>query len=100
MTAQRTGKGIRRGAELVFTFDDKPIRAFAGESIAVALLAAGIPMLRTSPAGSPRGMFCGMGVCQECVVMVGGRSVAACQTPARAGLRVSSRRLIDDHAHD
>jgi predicted molibdopterin-dependent oxidoreductase YjgC len=33
-------------------------------------------------------MFCGMGVCQECVVEVDGKKTEACRTKVKAGLIV------------
>ena len=67
-----------------------PVSAFAGESLAVALAVAGHRHLRDSPlGGTPRGAFCMMGVCQECVVLCDGRRVAACMTPVRAGMAVT-----------
>ncbi len=70
--------------------DGTPVDAFEGESIAVALAAAGILTLRHSPAaGGGRGMFCLMGVCQECVVSVDGVPVTACLEPVRDGMAVS-----------
>jgi predicted molibdopterin-dependent oxidoreductase YjgC len=83
--------GVRRGAGAIFTFDGRPVEAFAGESLAAALWAAGIRHLRTSPrAGDARGPFCWMGVCQECVVTVDGQRRPACQTAVRDGLVVLS----------
>ena len=70
--------------------DGKPIPAYPGESLAAALLAAGIVRLRYSPrAGTPRGAFCLMGVCQECVVQVDGRNTESCLRPVRQGMVVS-----------
>ncbi len=79
------------GAAIEFRFDGQLVRAYEGESIACALFAAGIRTLRQSPrTGLARGMFCLMGSCQECVVLVDGHRVAACQEPSRAGLEVFS----------
>lgn len=70
--------------------DGCALRARTGESLAAALLAGGVAMLRRSPtAGGPRGAFCMMGVCQECMVHVDGRRVQACLTPVRDGMTVS-----------
>ena len=81
------------GEPVAFVFEDRVVRALAGESVAAALLSAGIRRLRASPrAGGARGLFCAMGVCQECVVLVDGRTAAACQEPVRAGMRVTARR--------
>ena len=64
-----------------------PVRS--GQSVAAALLDAGIRRLRLSPrASTPRGAFCMMGVCQECVVRVDGRLVQACLTECRPGMVV------------
>jgi D-hydroxyproline dehydrogenase subunit gamma len=73
--------------------DGTPLRAPAGQSLAAALLAAGRAVLRQSPAGEPRGVYCGIGVCQECRVHVEGQGVVrACVTPVAAGMRVSTTR--------
>ena len=69
--------------------DGAPVAAVPGQSVAVALLAAGIATLRTSPvAGGPRGAFCLTGVCQECVLPIDGVAAPACQVPVRDGLVV------------
>jgi predicted molibdopterin-dependent oxidoreductase YjgC len=71
--------------------DGTPLRAPAGQSLAAALLAAGRAALRTSPSGTPRGVYCGIGVCQECRVHVEGSGVVrACVTPVAAGMRVTT----------
>lgn len=76
-------------AELHFMFDDEPIVVRAGMSLAAALWEAGVRVLGRNPAdGSPRGMFCAMGVCQECVVMVDGMRVEACRMLVRDGMVV------------
>jgi len=72
-----------------FAFDGQSVLAPAGESVAAALFAAGIKTLRRSPREQgPRGMFCLMGSCQECLVMINGRRVLACRTPVARGLVV------------
>ncbi len=87
----RVDKAVHRGAALQFTVDDQPVDAFAGESVAAALFAAGCRELRQSPRDSaPRGMFCMMGSCQECLVWIGQRQVPACQVPVAAGLAVET----------
>jgi predicted molibdopterin-dependent oxidoreductase YjgC len=83
--------GVARGAPLTILVDGREVAAFAGESIATALWTAGLRRIRASPGGAPRGMFCGMGVCQECVVEVEGVAATACQTPVREGLSVRLR---------
>jgi predicted molibdopterin-dependent oxidoreductase YjgC len=76
---------------LKFQFDGKPVHAESGQTIAAALWAAGIRTLRLSTVrGEPRGMFCGMGICQECVVWIDGRRRESCLTIVQPGLSVSS----------
>ena len=70
--------------------DGAPLHAPAGQSLAAALLAAGRPVLRASVSGTPRGLFCGIGVCQECRVVVDGEVVRSCVTPVRAGMSVTT----------
>ena len=77
----------------VFTFlvDDTVVSAPEGETIAVALLAADRRALGvTVKRREPRGLYCVMGVCWECAVVVDGRTVRACVTLARPGLRVET----------
>jgi len=72
-----------------FRFEGAEITAQPGQSISAALLAAGIRTLgRNSIDGRPLGMFCAMGICQECVVVIDGRRVEACRVPVSANLDV------------
>jgi D-hydroxyproline dehydrogenase subunit gamma len=80
-----------RAVKVELLFDGQRFTARAGESVAAALFASGVRALRTSPhLREARGMFCLMGSCQECLVMVDGRRVLACQTPVTDGLRVET----------
>jgi len=87
----RSDAAVRRGPALRFLMDGQSIEAFAGESVAAALMAAGVRELRQSPRdGAPRGAFCFMGSCQECLVWVGARKLPSCQVPVSEGLAVES----------
>jgi len=78
-----------RAATVWFFFDGQPASARVGESVAAALFASGMKTLRTSPRErAPRGMFCLMGSCQECLVMVDSRRVLACRTAVADGMHV------------
>jgi predicted molibdopterin-dependent oxidoreductase YjgC len=70
--------------------DGRPIAASAGDSVAAALLAAGIVACRTTPvSGAPRAPYCMMGVCFECLVTIDGvGSRQACLTRVRDGMRI------------
>ena len=93
MTELRISHGITRGSLVRFRVDGREVEGFQGESVAAALLAAGIRDLRNAPVdGGPRGLFCNMGLCQECVVEAAGRLVEACRLPVSAGLEIRTRR--------
>ena len=88
MAGVRTDAGST-ALDVVFRWDDSEIRCRAGETIATALLCAGQLDLRRSPrAGGARGVYCMMGVCQECLIRVDGVVRQACLTPAKDGMRV------------
>jgi predicted molibdopterin-dependent oxidoreductase YjgC len=73
------------------TVDGRPLSAPEGQSLAAALLSAGRTSLRESPSGTPRGLYCGIGVCQECRVVVAGSGVVrACVTPVAGGMDVTT----------
>jgi D-hydroxyproline dehydrogenase subunit alpha len=74
-----------------FTFDGESMVGYAGEVVAAALAASGRAVLGTRRNGSGRGLFCGMGTCQECVVSVnGGPGQRACMTVVEPGMAVAS----------
>ena len=61
---------------------DRALDARPGDSIAAAMIDAGIEVFRQTESGRPRGLFCGMGVCQDCRVHIAGRgTVRACMSP-------------------
>lgn len=83
------GRAIERGRPVTLVVDGQPLAAHAGESVAAALLAAGDPHTRTTVAGDPRGAFCGMGVCFECVAVIDGvPNTRTCMTFVRDGMDV------------
>jgi predicted molibdopterin-dependent oxidoreductase YjgC len=86
--------GRPEGGQLLFQFDGKVVPAVEGQTVAAALLAAGRRVWRwTAERGEPRGLFCGMGVCFDCLVEVDGRpNQRACQTVAAPGMCVRSQR--------
>jgi thioredoxin reductase len=85
------GRGTApQGAPIAFRFEGADIPAFAGETIAAALMAVGHRGFRHAAPGDTRGIWCGMGVCQECLVTVDGQpNRRACMTEARAGQDVT-----------
>lgn len=93
----RVEDGVSREPSFMFGFDGREIVAFPGETIAAALLAAGIRSLRRTEKGDrPRGLFCGMGVCFDCLVTVDGRPhLRACMTQAQPGMTVITQKESD-----
>ncbi|MDF2929945.1 (2Fe-2S)-binding protein [Anaerospora sp.] len=73
-----------------FTYNGTPVQGIAGESIAAALHAAGIKMLRhSSRHHRPRGLFCAIGNCSSCLMTVNGvPNVRVCVEPLQAGMAV------------
>lgn len=64
----------------------------AGVSIAAALLTAGLSEFRRTPRrAEPRGLFCGMGSCYDCVVAVNGVTTRTCITPVTTGMRIETQ---------
>ena len=62
------------GTPVRFRFDGRELEGIEGETLAAALSAAGIVAYRQTLSGAPRGQFCGMGACFDCVVTVDGRA--------------------------
>ena len=77
-------------AEVALTIDGAPFVARAGDTVAAALLAAGVTVFRTTAvSGAPRGPYCLMGTCFECPVEIDGApNRQACMTPVAPGMRV------------
>ena len=81
--------GLARGPRLTLTLDGNPVTAYDGETVATVLLAEGRIATRTTAGGEPRGVFCGMGVCFDCLVIVDGLpNTRACMTQVRDGMDV------------
>jgi len=92
------------GDAIVFTLNGVTATARAGDSVAAALLAAGVAYVRTTPvSGAKRAPYCMMGVCFECLVTIDGvGNRQACLIPVREGMRVETQegaRAIVTEAH-
>lgn len=81
-----------KGHLVNFNFDEKTLEGYEGEPIAAALKAAGIMVHRHTKKGSPRGIFCAIGRCSDCVMVVDGRpNVRTCITPLAEGMKVQTQ---------
>ncbi|MFI7004621.1 (2Fe-2S)-binding protein [Nocardia sp. NPDC050175] len=74
------------------TVDGTPVAGVHGQTLATVLLADGRSHWRTAPNGGPRGVFCGIGVCFDCVATVNGvPDIRLCCRPARDGDSVTTQ---------
>ena len=82
-----------RGRKVKFYFDGKEMEGYENEPIAAALLAAGVTTHRhTRRKGTPRGIFCAIGRCTDCVMIVDGEiNVRTCITPLKEGMQVQTQ---------
>ncbi|PYI66904.1 proline dehydrogenase [Arthrobacter livingstonensis] len=78
--------------ELQLFLDGEPLAARPGQTVGAALTEAGVTSWRTTlRGGRPRGLFCGIGVCFDCLLMVDGvPNQRACLTPARDGMELET----------
>lgn len=84
-----------RPADVVpITVDGQPLEAQAGQTVAAALLANGRDSWRTTRgAGRPRGVFCGIGACYDCLIVVNGiPDIRACQRTVRPADTITTQR--------
>jgi predicted molibdopterin-dependent oxidoreductase YjgC len=82
-----------KGKLVSFTFDGKKTEGYEGEPIAMALSALGVSIHRyTQKHNKPRGLFCAIGRCTDCVMVVDGKiNVRTCITPLKAGMDVKTQ---------
>ena len=82
-----------RNEMVTITVDGMPLQAKAGSMIAAALLANGIRVNRyTRKRHEARGVFCGIGQCPDCAMIVNGqRNVRTCITPVEEGMVIETQ---------
>lgn len=88
----------KKGASVKFTFDGKELEGREGEPIAAALKAQGVMVHRyTKKEHKPRGIFCAIGRCTDCVMVVDGvPNVRTCITPLKEGMDVRTQYGVSD----
>ncbi len=84
---------LEQRKKVKFIFDGKEAEGYEGEPIAAALCNMGVTIHRyTSRLHRPRGIFCAIGRCTDCVMIVDGRpNIRTCVTPLRAGMIVETQ---------
>lgn len=86
-------ENVHRGREISILLDGEKIKAFEGESVAAVMMVNGNVAMRTTTEGQPRGVFCGMGVCFDCLVVVDDvPNTRACMTWVKEGMNVTTQR--------
>ncbi len=88
------------GPTVRIAFDGASRDVAAGQSVAAALLTAGVRVTRQTPvSGVPRTAYCMMGVCFDCLVVIDGRANRqACRVTVRDGMRVETHSGAPDIA--
>lgn len=83
----------QKGEKIRFYLDGKEMYGYEGDTIAAALMAAGVTTHRhTGKKGTPRGIFCAIGRCTDCVMVVDGQiNVRTCITPLKEGMQVQTQ---------
>jgi predicted molibdopterin-dependent oxidoreductase YjgC len=78
---------------VTFTFDGKDLNAAYGQTLAAAILNSGARILRETRINDrPRGLFCGIGVCFDCLVVIDGApNQRSCLVEVAGGMRVETQ---------
>ena len=84
---------IEDKAEIPIVVDGKTLYAREGETVAAALTANGIRVFRhTAKRHEPRGLFCGIGQCTDCIMEIDGvPNQRTCMTIVREGMVVNTQ---------
>ena len=81
-------EAIDRGTLIKFRYNRKQYNAYPGDTVAAALIAAGVDRLGWSITKRPRGVFCAAGHCGRCLVEIEGKARLACRTSITADMVV------------
>jgi len=87
--AARLTDGVTRPAPIHIVVNGQPVPCYPGETVATALLAAGVQVFRRTAGGQPRAPVCNMGVCFDCLVGIDGRTnQRSCMVRVTDGLQI------------
>ena len=83
---------INRGIPFKILINGEWVQAYEGETIATVMLAEGIHVFYQNSGGyQPSRLYCGMGICQQCLVTVNDESnCQACKTLAKPGMVIKT----------
>jgi aerobic-type carbon monoxide dehydrogenase small subunit (CoxS/CutS family) len=80
----------REASQASVVAGDQSIPIRPGDTLAACLMRAGRLALRRTRRGEPRGVYCGIGICNDCLATVDGTpNVRACMTIAQPGMIVT-----------
>ncbi|NWA03608.1 cyanide-forming glycine dehydrogenase subunit HcnA [Pseudomonas gingeri] len=78
-------------ADMTLHLNGRSVAAAEGETVLSVLQSVGLRQVSRNDHGQLAGAFCGMGVCQSCLVSIDGRlKRRACQTLVRPGMRIET----------
>ena len=88
--------------EVTFLYDGKTLKGYEDEPIAAALRVAGVMTHRyTKKRHEPRGVFCAIGRCTDCVMIVDGKpNIRTCITPLKEGMVVETQYGVSSKKED
>ncbi|MBI1925857.1 (2Fe-2S)-binding protein [Candidatus Poribacteria bacterium] len=91
--SQTAGREIKRGEAFEIELNGKRVVAYDGETIGTVLLAENVRFCRYTHRGAePRWLFCGIGVCYDCLVTVNGvPNLRACMTQVKPRMRIQTQ---------
>ena len=85
----RVSNYFKRSKKIEIFVNNESLEAYEGECLALVLYINNIKNLRLSPKNKDgRGMFCLMGSCQECVVLIDGMKVTSCNVFIKEGMNI------------
>lgn len=100
MTRLPLTPGSTRGEEVHLTIDGREVTAYSSEMVAAAMLAEGVTTFRHTRQGDGRALFCGMGVCFDCLVVIDGvPNLRACMTRVREGMTIQTQEGFHGSIH-
>jgi hypothetical protein len=87
-------ESFEKGRKVTFTFDGKPMEGFEGEPIAIALRSNEVLVHRyTTRRNEPRGIFCAIGRCTDCIMVVNGMpNIRTCVEPLSEAMVVQTQK--------
>ena len=87
---------------LTFYYNSRPVSGREGDTIAAALTDNGIRIFRTTAKhGQPRGLYCAIGQCTDCVMVVDGQpNVRTCVTLVKENMRVETQHGLGGNRHE